>query len=163
DDVSGPVWIEYAEALLGAKRWDDALRAFKETMARGGSTGTAARYRLARILIDSREPKKVPLGTDLLEQIAAAAVVEPAERETQERAMVELADLDVRAGNFGAAEVRLRKQLNVYPAGPESGVGRLLLGLCLLQRAEKPSDDPDTLAKRAQLRQEALAHFHGIV
>src|SRR5690348_17699974 len=39
DDAAGPVWIEYAEALLGAKRWDDALRAFRETMARGGSTG----------------------------------------------------------------------------------------------------------------------------
>src|SRR5262249_10334118 len=140
-----------------------------EALAAGGASATAARYRWARYFIDSRDPKRVPLGTGMLEQIADQATVSAAEQETHERAMMELADAAVRAGQFDVAEARPRKQLTLHPAGPESGVGRLLLGVCLLQRAAAlppPAGSPpdtETARKQSQMRDEAMRLFKDIV
>jgi len=157
DEASGPVWVEYAEGLLLANRPDEALRAFKQAMATNGPTSTLARHRLARLLLDTRDPKKMPLGIELLAQIARSERVDPAEQDAHERALVELAHEHIRAGNFAEAESRLRTQLKLYPTGPEAGLGKLLLGVSLLQRADpraKPAA-PDP----AKARDEALKLF----
>ncbi|HEX4614271.1 MAG TPA: hypothetical protein VH092_39250, partial [Urbifossiella sp.] len=135
DEVAGPVWAEYADGLLAANRPDAALKAFNAAMHKAGPTSTRVRYQLARNMIDSRDARKVPIGLDLLGQIAGAEQVLPAEQEYQEKALVELADDAVRRLDFPGAEGRLRTQLRLYPAGPESGQGKLLLGTALLQRA----------------------------
>jgi hypothetical protein len=165
DEVAGPVWADYAEGLLAANRPDDALKAFNAAMQRSGPTSTAARHKLARNLIDSRDPKKVPLGLDLLEQIANAEQVSPAEQEYQEKALVELADEAVRGGDFPKAEARLRTQLRLYPAGPENDQARLLLGTALLQRAapnaKTPAVDADKSGEEALgLFKQVLADVH---
>jgi tetratricopeptide (TPR) repeat protein len=163
-EAAGPVWVDYTDALIATGRPEkEVVRAINEALASGGPAATAARYRWARYFIDSRDPKKVPLGTGMLEQIADQATVGAAEQGTHERAMMELADVAVRAGQFEVAEARLRKQLNLYPAGPESGVGRLLLGVCLLQRAAGKSAETDWAGKQVQMRDEALRLFKGIV
>lgn len=169
-DGAGPVWLDYTDALIATGRPEkDVVRAINQAMASGGPAATAARYRWARYFIDSRDPKKVPLGTGMLEQIADQATVGPAEQETHERAMMELADAAVRGRQFEEAEARLRKQLNLYPSGAESGVGRLLLGVCLLQRAAglQPAGgttpDQETARKQSQMRDEALKLFKEIV
>jgi tetratricopeptide (TPR) repeat protein len=163
DEVAGPVWVEYADSLLAANRPDDALKAFNGAMRRGGPASTSARYRVARLLIDSRDPRKVPLGVALLQQIAEAERVGPSEQEVHERALVELAHESIRAGKFPDAEVRLRMQLNRYPTGPEAGLGRLLLGICLLQRATPPKSGTPEPAKAAAWREEALELFKHII
>lgn len=163
DEVAGPVWVEYADSLLAANRPDEALKAFNGAMRRGGPASTAARYRVARLLIDSRDPRKAPLGMALLQQIAEAERVGPSEQEVHERALVELAHESIRAGNFADAEVRLRMQLNRYPTGPEAGLARLLLGICLLQRATPPKPGTPEPAKATAWREEALKLFKDII
>src|SRR5581483_5815763 len=80
DDAAGPLWVDYTDALIATGRPEkDVVRAINEAMARGGPSATAARYRWARVFIDSRDPKKVPLGTGMLEQIAEQATVAAAE------------------------------------------------------------------------------------
>ena len=54
DEVIGPVWIDYAEVLLIVNRPKEALDALQEAMNTSGPASTAARYRVARWLIDSR-------------------------------------------------------------------------------------------------------------
>lgn len=163
-EAAGPVWVDYCDALIANGRPDKEITdAINQALAGGGASATAARYRWARVYLDSRDPKKVPLGTALMEQIADQSAVGAAEQETHERAMRELADAAVRGGQFDVAEARLRKQLNLYPGGPESGVARLLLGVCLLQRAAAKSDDADWGHKQAEMRDEALKYFKEIV
>jgi tetratricopeptide (TPR) repeat protein len=157
DELVGPVWVEYAEGLLAANRPADALAAFKQAMASAGPASTIARHRLARLLIDSREPRKVPLGVALLEQIAQAERVAPTEQEAHERALVELAHEHIRTGNFAEAEGRLRTQLKLYPTGPEAGLGRFLLGVCLIQRADPKAKPP--LPDPARALDEAMGLF----
>jgi hypothetical protein len=161
DDVSGPVWADYAEGLLAANRPDDALKAFRQAMASAAPTSSAARHRLARLLLDTRDPKKAPLGLALLEQVAAAERVAPAEQVAHERALVELAHERIRAADFADAEARLRKQLTLYPTGPEADLGKVLLGTCLLQRADAKASPrvPDP----AKARDEALGLFQQVV
>lgn len=153
DEVSGPIWAEYADGLLAANRPTDALVAFKRALDTGGPTSTAVRHKLARNLIDSRDPKKLPLGLELLEQIAKAERVSVPEQEYQEKALVELADEAIRARDFQKAEARLRTQLRLYPNGPEAGQGKLLLGTALLQRidprAKVPAPDADKAGEEA--------------
>ncbi len=162
DEVAGPVWAEYADGLLAANRPADALVAFKRALETGGPTSTAVRHKLARNLIDSRDPKKLPLGVELLEQIAKAERVSVPEQEYQEKALVELADEAIRARDFQKAEARLRTQLRLYPNGPEAGQGKLLLGTALLQRidprAKVPAPDADKAGEEAlKLLKEVLA------
>ena len=161
DESSGPVWVEYAEGLLAADRPDAALTAFKRAMATTGPTSTIARHRLARLLLDTRDPKKVPLGIDLLAQIAQAERVDPVEQEAHERALVELAHENILAGNFAEAESRLRTQIKLYPTGSEAGLGKLLLGVSLLQRADPKATPaaPDPV----KARDEALKLFKEVV
>ncbi|MFO0800632.1 MAG: hypothetical protein U0804_24475 [Gemmataceae bacterium] len=153
DEVAGPIWAEYADGLLAANRPADALVAFKRALDTGGPTSTAVRHKLARNLIDSRDPKKLPLGIELLEQIAQAERVSPAEQEYQEKAFVELANEAIQARDFQKAEARLRTQLRLYANGPEAGQGKLLLGTALLQRidprAKVPAPDADKAGEEA--------------
>jgi len=149
DELSGPIWAEYADGLLAANRPADALVAFKRALETGGPTSTAVRHKLARNLIDSRDPKKLPLGLELLEQIATAERVSVPEQEYQEKALVELADEAIRGRDFQKAEARLRTQLRLYPTGPEAGQGRLLLGTALLQRIDPRAKVPAPDAERA--------------
>jgi tetratricopeptide (TPR) repeat protein len=136
DEVAGPVWAEYADGLLAANRPDEALGAFKRALDTVGPTSTAVRHKLARNLIDSRDPRKLPLGIELLEQIAKAERVSVPEQEYHEKALVELADEAIRVGEYQKAEARLRTQLRLYSNGPEAGQGKLLLGTALLQRID---------------------------
>lgn len=165
DDVTGPVWVEYAESLLVANRPNEVMPAFNKAMASGGPVSTATRYRLARQFLDSRHAGLAPIGLALLQQIAEAERVGPAEQEVHERALVELAHEHIRAGRFEDAEARLRTQLSRYPTGPEAGLGKLLLAISLLQRApplpanSKVPEHP----KAAGWRDEALSLCRQIV
>ena len=160
DDVAGPAWVEYAEALLAAGRPDDVTKALNNAMATASSASAATRYRLARACLDSRNAELAKLGTALMDQVANAANVSPADQVAHERALVERAhDFIQEKKNYGEAEARLRKQLNFYPNGPESGLGKLLLGVCLLGRSTatpEPSDAP-------KLRDEAMLLFKTVV
>ena len=155
-----PMWVELADALLAAKRPDDVWKIFNKILSGQGDLSTATRYRLARQFVDSRHVGLMPLGRALFEQIAKQKEVSPAEREFHERALTELANALIREGNFADAESRLRTQLGLYPNGPEAGLARLLLGVCLLQRAAAPNVQPQDAAK---MRVEAVTAFKQIV
>lgn len=161
DDVTGPVWGDYADGLLAAHRPDEAVAAFNRAMASAGPAATAARHRLARRLIDSRDPKRMAAGMELLVQVASAERVTPAEQGAHERALVELADERIRAKDFADAEARLRKQLSLYPAGAEADLGKVLLGICLLQRSD-PRASP-RVPDPPKAREEALGLFQQVI
>jgi tetratricopeptide (TPR) repeat protein len=127
-------------------------------MAPRMTVSTATRYRLARQFVDTRHPGLMPLGRALFEQIAGQKTVMAAEQEFHERALTELANALIREGNFADAESRLRKQLDIYPTGPEAGLARLLLGVCLLQRAAVPNTQD-----AGKMRVEAVTAFKEIV
>lgn len=158
--LTGPVWLELADAMLAAKQTDEVLRVFNEVMAAPGYASTAARYRLARQFVDSRHVGLVPVGRALFEQIAKQQNVTPAEREYHERSLTELANDLIRQGNFADAEARLRTQLSIYPNGPEGPLAKLLLGVCLLQKAAPTNVAP---ADAARWREEAVTSFKQIV
>ena len=164
DASIGPVWAELADALLAADRpAADVLKAFNEAMAAAGLVSTTTRYRLARQFADGRDPRLAPLSRELFRQIAQQEVVSTTEQEFHERALVELAHDHIRAGNFPEAEVWLRKQLELYPSGAEAPLGRLLLGVCLIQRPSATLPSPPDAATAAKLRDEALKCFKQIV
>lgn len=156
----GSVWLELADAMLAAKQTDGVWRVFNEVMATEGYASTATRYRLARQFVDSRHAGLVPMGRALFEQIAKQQNVSPAEREYHERALTELANDLIQQGNFNDAEARVRTQLSIYPNGPEAPLARLLLGVCLLWKADAPGTEP---ADAAKWREEAVAAFKQIV
>jgi tetratricopeptide (TPR) repeat protein len=166
DAIVGPVWLEYAEVLTVAHpdKPEEVIRAFNKAMAAGGPAGMTTRYKLARSLLDTRDPRMAPLGLALLEQVAGQTSVGPAEAETHERALVELAYEYIQARNYQEAEARLSIQLSRYPTGPEAGLAKLLKGICLLQMAAakaKPTDPDPPLAPK--MRQDALKLFREIV
>jgi tetratricopeptide (TPR) repeat protein len=166
DAVFGPLGVELADALLAAGQTDKVWKVLREVMASNGPMATATRYRLARQFVDSRHPGLVPVGRALFEQIATQQNVTPAEREFHERALTELANALIREGNFADAESRLRGQLAQYPNGPEAGLAKLLLGVCLLQRAAPlsvPTATAAQLADAAKMRAEAADLFKKIV
>jgi tetratricopeptide (TPR) repeat protein len=160
ENVTGPLWVELADALLAAKQPDEVWKVFSEIMAGEKPTSTATRYRLARQFVDSRHAGLVPIGRSLFEQIAKQQNITPDEREFHERSLTELANDLIRQGNFADAESRLRTQLDVYPNGPEAELGKLLLGVCLLQRAAATTvAQPDA----GKMRTEAVGLFKQIV
>ncbi len=166
DATAGPVWSDLADALIAAKRPDEVWDIFNKIMALASPVSTATRYRLARQFTDTRQPDYTRLGRALFEQIAKQETISQPEQEFHERALVELAHEYIRANNFADSETWLRKQLSMYPAGPEAPLGRLLLGVCLLQRADIPSPglDPTSVSvAAAALRREALGLFKQIV
>jgi tetratricopeptide (TPR) repeat protein len=168
DSASGPAWSDLADSLIAAKRPDEVWRALNEIMKLASPMSTAVRYRLARQFTDTRQPEHAALGRALFEQIAKQENVSPEEHESHERALVDLAHELIRANNFTDAEAWLRKQLNMYPTGPESSLGRLLLGVCLLQRASTPvpgvdPKSPAVAAAALKMRNEALALFQQVV
>ncbi|MCI0704285.1 MAG: tetratricopeptide repeat protein [Planctomycetia bacterium] len=156
----GPLFAEFADALLAAGRNKDVWKALNKAMAAIGPMSTATRYRLARLFVDTRHPDLMPIGRALFEQIAKQQNVSPAEREFHERALTELANDLIRRGNFVDAEARLRTQLSLYPNEPEAGLARLLLGVCLLQRAAASGITPLDATK---MRTEAVTLFKQIV
>ncbi len=156
----GPVWVELADAMLAAGQTTEVWKIFNEVLASGPPASTATRYRIARQFVDSRHPGLVPVGRALFEQIAKQQNVDASEREYHERALTELANDLIRQGNFADAESRLRSQLQYYPTGPEVQLAKLLLGVCLLQKAAAPST---TTASATEMRLEAVALFKKIV
>jgi tetratricopeptide (TPR) repeat protein len=158
DDVAGPAWVEYAEALVSAGRTEDVTKALNNAMATASAVSAATRYRLARACIDSRNVGLVKLGTELLDQVANASTVGPADQQAHERALVERAHDFIQAKNYAEAEWRLRKLLNIYPTGPESGLSRLLLGVSVLGRSAATPEPPDA----PKLRDEALGLFQAV-
>lgn len=164
DAVAGLVWYELADALIAAGRApEEVIRAFNEVMAAGGPVSTAVRVRLARRLADTRDPRLTPLARALYEQVARQETVSPGEQEDHERALVDLAHEYIRASNFPEAEVWLRKQLGLYPAGSEAALGRLLLGICWLQRAAAPPPNTPDSATATRLREDAIRSFKQII
>lgn len=160
DETAGLAWVDYAEALVATGRTEEVTKALNRAMATNSSVSAASRYRLARACVDSRNAGLVKLGTELLDQVANASTVTPAEQVVHERALVERAHDFIQAKNYAEAEWRLRKQLNVYPTGPESGLGRLLLGVSLLGRSAATSPEP---ADAPKLRDEAMDLFKTVV
>jgi tetratricopeptide (TPR) repeat protein len=160
EPVLAPLWVELADALLAAGRTDGVLAIFNKVMTENTPLATATRYRLARQFTDSRHPGLVPLGRALFEQIAKQQNVSAAEREYHERALTELANALIRESNFADAETRLRTQIGLYPNGPEAGLAKLLLGVCLLQRAAAANVLP---ADGAKMRNEAVTTFKQLV
>jgi tetratricopeptide (TPR) repeat protein len=164
DAAIGPVWAELADALLAAdKPAEEILRAFNEAMASAGTISTTTRYRLARQFADGRDPRLAPLSRELFQQIAQQEVVAQGEQELHERALIELAHDFIRAAKFPEAEVWLRKQLGFYSNGAEAPLGRLLLGVCLIQRASATLPTPPDASTAGKLRDEALKLFKQIV
>lgn len=160
EPVMGPLWVELADAMLAAKQTTGIWDVFNKIMAAGGYEATATRYRLARQFVDSRHPGLVPVGRALFEQIAKQQNVAPGDREFHERALTELANDLIRQGNFADAESRLRSQLELYKSGPEAPLARLLLGVCLLQKAAAANQaDPEV----TKWRNEAVTAFRQIV
>jgi tetratricopeptide (TPR) repeat protein len=163
DAMAGKAWEELANALLAANRPEEVWTAFNKAMAANGAVSTAIRYRLGRHFADTRRPEFVNLARLLFEQIANQTNVTPAEVEYQERALIELAQEMVRNGNFLMAEPWLNKQLSLYPTGPEASLAKLLLGVCLLQRASMPPPSGPDPEKAVTIREDAKALFEGIV
>jgi tetratricopeptide (TPR) repeat protein len=159
-DVPEPVmvaiWVELADALLAARRLDEVWKIYREIMASTHPLSTATRYRLAWQFANTRHPEFVRLSRALFEQIAKQKTITSAEREFHERSLTELANALIREGNFAEAETWLGTQIGRYPNGPEVGLARLLLGVCLLQRAAAPGTAADDAKK---MRGEALALF----
>lgn len=161
NDVIGPVWIEFAESLLAVSRPEEAQKALQEALLAGGSAATTARYRIARHLLDTKVVEKMALGVALMDQVAQAEKVSPEEQTMHERALVDVAHAFIQKGNFAEAESRLAKQIKLYPTGGEASLGRLLLGVCLLQQADARAKPP--AANPAKNREEALGLFKQVI
>jgi hypothetical protein len=160
DQLLQAVSLELAEALLAAGKSDEVPKLLNIILANGKEPATATLYRLARAFVDSRHPEFVKTGRAFFEQIAKKQDILPNEREHHERSLTELANAYMGEGNFVDAESKLRTQLGLYPNGPEAPLARLLLGVCLLQRAVAPNVPQ---ADATKFRLEALTYFKQIV
>ena len=69
----------------------------------------------------------------------------------------------MRTNNYPEAEVWLRKQIATYPNGPESSLGRLFLGICILQRAAVSGSSAPDPANVTRMREEAIKLFKQVV
>jgi tetratricopeptide (TPR) repeat protein len=161
EDLRGGVGVEYAKGLTTAGRPQEALDEFKKLIRGDGPAATAARDQFAHLLIDSRVPANVELGMSLLEQIANAEQVSPAEQEIHERALVTVAREEIRKGNYVQAGRRLDKQIRLYKEGAQAGFAKLLLGVCLVQQAAPKANPPATDPKKN--REDALQLFKQVV
>jgi len=83
--------------------------------------------------------------------------------ENDEQSQVDLAYEFIRTNNFASAELSLRKQLRMYPSGAKAPLGRLLLGVTLLQLASVNPLADQTLPRANAQREEALQLFRAIV
>lgn len=162
ETLVGLIWLDLADALLAAKRPDEVWKPFNQAMA-SSATSTATRYLLAHHFAETRQPEFGQLARWLFEQIARHPDISQSEQADQEKALVELADLLIRVRDFTAAEGWLRQQLHAYPTGPKAPLGRLLLGVCLLQLAQAPPPAGPAPAKSAEMRKEALQLFTSVV
>ncbi|MCE9566098.1 MAG: hypothetical protein K8U57_29100 [Planctomycetes bacterium] len=157
------VFTELAEALIVAQRPEDAVKAFNQALTRPGVSSTALRYRLGRQFIDSHNAGLATLGKNLFEQIVKQEMIGPGEQEHHELALVGLGYEVMRVNNYPEAEVWLRKQLALYPSGTESSLGRLFLGICLLQRAATPGVTAPDASTVTRMREEAIKLFKQVV
>jgi len=153
ESVAGSAWLEYAEALVAAKRPDEVIPAITKAMASTGPASITARYRLARSILDTQNAQLAPLGLALLEQVAGQSSVPPSDANTHEIALVELAHEYYRRGAFADAESRLSIALSRYPSGPESGFAKLV---------KKNPNDPEP-ANAPKFRADALKLFQETV
>jgi tetratricopeptide (TPR) repeat protein len=154
------VWLDLAKALIAANRPEEAWPALNQAMANADPLSTATRYKLARLFADSGHTGLLALGKNLFEQVAKQEPAGTADREFHERALVELAHEFIKANNYPEADIWLRKQLHLYPKGPEAPLGRLFLGICLQQRAAASGLAPATAA---QMREEAVGLFKQVI
>lgn len=161
EEILGPSLVEYAEVLLASQRPEEALKVWLQAM-QSRSVGMSSRYKLARLLIDSGDANRIPLGMELLRQIGGAEKIEPAEHEYRERALVELGQDALKAGRFAEAESTFRKQLGFHSTGAEANLARFLLGVCLLQQSTRTPGASDK-ADDPKMRKEALDLFRAIV
>ncbi|HSQ57544.1 MAG TPA: hypothetical protein VLM40_17615 [Gemmata sp.] len=167
DAVSATAWADLADSLIAAKRPDEVWPAFNAIMASATPVSTATRYRLAHQFVKSTPAGFAQLGRQLFEQIARQETVAPEEQEYHELALSELTHELIKSGSFTEAEVWARKQISLYPTGVEAGLGRLFLGICLLQRAAAPppagADAAVSAASADRMREEALTLFKQIM
>lgn len=164
ESLASLLWAELGETLIAAEQpLADILKAFHEALANGGPAATRVRYRLARRFIDSGDSRLRPLALALFEQIASQQTISETERDYHERALVELAHDHIRAGRFPEAEVWLRKQIALYPTGPEAPLARLLLGICLVQRSTAPPPLQPDHSTAQRLREEAVQLFQQVI
>jgi hypothetical protein len=163
-DASAAVWSDLADALIAANGpAEEVWKAFNKAMEAAAPVSTAVRYRLGRQFIDSRNTGFAPLGRHLFEQIAKQENVRAEERTYHELALVGLGYEVMRSGNYSDAETWLRKQLGLYPTGSEAGLGRLFLGICLLQRTLAPGPSAPDGSTAGRMREEALGLFKQVV
>ncbi len=163
EELAGEVWLDLADALIAAKRLDEVWPALNEAMGAGGTISMKTRYRIARHFKDTRKPELCQLARYLYEQIAKQTNLSPTEQEFQERALLDLGDEYIKLTDFSTAEIWLRQQIHTYPTGPQAPVGRLMLGVCLLQLALVTGPTGPPPAKVVSLRNEALKLFREIV
>jgi tetratricopeptide (TPR) repeat protein len=163
DALVGPMWLDLADALLAAKRTDEVWKVLNEVMATSTPASTATRYWLAHHFAETRQPEFAQLARWLFEQIARQPDISQTEQADQEKALVELADQLIRIRDFAGAEGWLRQQLHAYPNGPQATLGRLLLGVCILQLAQAPAPAGPAPAKALDMRKEALQLFSAVV
>jgi len=163
DATAGTLFVELGEALIVAKRPDEAWKAFNQALATASPVSTALRYRLGRQFLDSQNSGLVLLGRNLFEQIAKQEMVSETEQEHHELALVGLGYEVMRGNNYSEAEVWLRKQIALYPSGPESWLGRLFLGICIIQRAGTTGASAPDAASVLRMREEAIKLFKQVV
>lgn len=163
EELAGEVWVDLADALIPAKRLNEVWQALNEAMSSTTPTSTATRARLASHFMEERQPELRILARYLFEQIAKQNNITPEEQVYHERALVNLGREYIRGNDFATAELWLRQQLHTYPTGPEAALGRLLLGVCLLQLSSVPPPTGPSNSKASSIREEALQLFRNIV
>jgi hypothetical protein len=163
DELAGNVWVDFADALIAAKRPNEVWQAFNEAMGTTPTISTKIRYRLASHFKEERQPEFRLLARNLLEQIAKQTDISQAEQEIHELAIRDLAREFIRANDFATAELWLHQQLHTYPTGPQATFSKFLLGVCLLQLATVPNPAGPASPKAAAQREEAIRLFRNIV
>jgi TolA-binding protein len=148
DDLLAQAWLDRAD-LLPADRVAEIEDALRRAVALPGPAATPARFKLAvgyvkrgqaqlskETTADGRREAEstAKLGRDMLAQLADASSV--ADATTHEYALFELGRLAMLDRVIPDAEVRLRKQLTLYPAGEQADNARLWLASALLAKAQ---------------------------
>jgi hypothetical protein len=168
DEMAGDVWVDLANALIAAKRPSEVVQAYNEAMASGAIISTKTRFKLATLFKDTRKPEFSELARSLFEQIARQTNISQEEQEYQEKSLLALGDEYIRIRDFATAERWLRQQLHIYKTGPQAPLGKLFLGVCLLQIAAVPPPAGTvpanaSAARAAAQRAEALKSFREVV
>ena len=134
DAVTGPAWADLADALIAAKRPDEVWAAFNQIMATATPVSTATRYRLAAQFVETPQPAVRGAGPAALRADRQAGDGRRARSsEFHELALSELAHELIKAEQLrGGGGLAAEADSALYPTGPEAGLGKLFLGICLL-------------------------------